>query len=629
MSLYAQLKSPNEASELYYLLKKDGIFPSLASFNLFLELLVSVNRYNEVISVFFSAVNSGIRVDKFSYGKVIQSAVKLGDLKKGFELKDLMERSGNRPNHFVYNVMIGGLCKERRVKDARKMFNEMMERKVAPTKGDIVPLIDGYCKCGDVEAFRLREMMRECNVEVNNVTYNTLLSGLCNAGRMGEASKVLEEMDAHGIVPDPFTYRDMDVATDVFKRLKDKGFVPTEVIFNTIVNGYCKQGNMEKALSVIESMGTFGVKPTCVTFNTVISQFCVSGKIGEAEALFKKMTDNGISPNVQTYNILIDGYGRSDQFEMCFQMLEEMEKKGLQNGVVTYGSLINRLCKDGRVLEAELVLNDMVGRCIQPNAQIYNMLIDGSCCKGKLEDALRFFEDMLKRDIAPTVVTYNSLIKGMCKKGKFDEAEEQHVVFAAVTRDLELGIRPTVSTYHSLLTLCKKEQGLELLEKLVHEMDQMFLKLDRVVYNELIYCYAEHCDADKAFALHDEMVKEGISSDITTYNGLLLGCMKKGKFDIAKDLVARMKAEGLTPNVKTYNILIEGHSNLEDFDGAFSWYREMYDNGFIPTLPLCNQLISGLRNEGRTEVADIICSEMCAKGVDGLSTSDDSLANNL
>ncbi|KAG9148963.1 hypothetical protein Leryth_023875 [Lithospermum erythrorhizon] len=74
-SLYAQLKF------LRWLL-----------LNLFLELLVSVNWYNEVISVFFSAVNSGIMVDKFSYGKVIQSAVKLGDLKKGFELKDLMER---------------------------------------------------------------------------------------------------------------------------------------------------------------------------------------------------------------------------------------------------------------------------------------------------------------------------------------------------------------------------------------------------------------------------------------------------------------------------------------------------------------------------------------------------------
>ncbi|KAG5558303.1 hypothetical protein RHGRI_008284 [Rhododendron griersonianum] len=119
----------------------------------------------------------------------------------------------------------------------------------------------------------------------------------------------------------------------------ENGLVPTEVIYNTIVNGYCRAKEMDKALSTVEQMEIHGLKPSCITFNTLISKFCDSGNMVEATEWVKKMAGRGVAPDSQTYNILIDGYGRSCQFESCFQILEEMESNGVGYSAPTQSAI--------------------------------------------------------------------------------------------------------------------------------------------------------------------------------------------------------------------------------------------------------------------------------------------------
>ncbi|RVW48209.1 Pentatricopeptide repeat-containing protein, mitochondrial [Vitis vinifera] len=146
LSICSESKMVSESAELYMLMKNDGVFPSVASLNLFLESLVSTKRYEETLQLFSETVESGLRPDQFMYGKAIQAAVKLGDLKRATELMTCMKRGGVSPGVFVYNVVIGGLCKEKRVKDAEKLFDEMLDRRVAPNRITYNTLIDGIAK---------------------------------------------------------------------------------------------------------------------------------------------------------------------------------------------------------------------------------------------------------------------------------------------------------------------------------------------------------------------------------------------------------------------------------------------------------------------------------------------------
>ncbi|CAK9138390.1 unnamed protein product [Ilex paraguariensis] len=245
------------------------------------------------------------------------------------------------------------------------------------------------------------------------------------------------------------------------------------------------------------------------------------------------MAGMGAAPNVQTYNTQIDRYGQSYQFERCFEILEEMENKGLKLNVLSCDSVINCLCKDGRLLEVEVILKTMEDGRVSTNAQIYNMLIDGHCIGGKMRDASRFFKEMLRNDITLTLVIKDqNFVLGLCKKDKVAEAEEM---------------------------------ALQIKSK-------------------------EHGDVKKAFALHHEMLNRGIHPDRMTYNSLIMGCFKEGKFQEANNIVGDMKTGGL--------------------------------NGFLPSFSICNVLTSGLREEGKLEEAAIICSEMSLKRLGDWSTSE-------
>nr|GMD54855.1 3-dehydroquinate synthase, chloroplastic [Ipomoea batatas] len=493
-SVYVDSKLLDKASELYSLMRKDGKFPTLSGIKVFLEMLNSSRQYRKALEVFSDAVNANMQIDSNCYSIAIQSAVKLGDLRRALQLMDFMRKSGLRMDAFVYNVVMGGLCKERRVSEARKLFDEMLERRVTPTKVTFNILIDGYCKVGNLEeAFNVREKMRNENVKPNEITFNTLLSGLCKMGRMEEVNKVLEEMKTCGFVPDGFT---------------------SSILFD----GHLRCADIDSSMALFEEVVKKG-----------------NGKMDIAEQILNKLMQNGYSPTEVIFSIIVNGYCKEGNME-----------------------------KDGRLLEAEVIVNDMIDA-------------------GESNKCLEWYEQMKTS-----------------------------------------GVRPTLRTYHPLISACKKEEcGLTLVERIVQEMYQMNLSPDRVVYNELIYCYALHGEVGKSFALRNKMEEQGIHADKMTYNSLILGHLKKGECQEARDLVDTMKARGIVPNSNTYNTLISGHCKLKDFDGAYIWYREMFENGFLPVISICTELISGLKAEGKSKEAQTICSEMSAKGLDEWSSNED------
>ncbi|KAJ0088773.1 hypothetical protein Patl1_33255 [Pistacia atlantica] len=142
---------PVEATQLYYSIRKDGIFPSLASLSVLLECLMNCNLFvDRTLELFEKIVGSGFLTDRFTYGKAVQAVVKLGDLDRGFEIVKSMKRRGVSPNVFVYNVLISGLCKEKKMRDAEKVFDKMCRRKFVATSVTYNSLVDGYSKVGEL-----------------------------------------------------------------------------------------------------------------------------------------------------------------------------------------------------------------------------------------------------------------------------------------------------------------------------------------------------------------------------------------------------------------------------------------------------------------------------------------------
>ncbi|KAJ0098721.1 hypothetical protein Patl1_20443 [Pistacia atlantica] len=57
-----------------------------------LECLVNCNQFDKTLELFEEIVGSGFRLDRFTYGKAVQAAVKLDDLDRSFEIESTKRR---------------------------------------------------------------------------------------------------------------------------------------------------------------------------------------------------------------------------------------------------------------------------------------------------------------------------------------------------------------------------------------------------------------------------------------------------------------------------------------------------------------------------------------------------------
>lgn len=69
---------------------------------------------------------------------------------------------------------------------------------------------------------------------------------------------------------------------------------------------------------------------TEVTFNYLMNGFCKEGKINHGDQLFCKMLQMNLTPNVVTYNILLDGHCEKGDVQEALWLWYEMQRVSLK-----------------------------------------------------------------------------------------------------------------------------------------------------------------------------------------------------------------------------------------------------------------------------------------------------------
>ncbi|ONK71878.1 uncharacterized protein A4U43_C04F13310 [Asparagus officinalis] len=129
-----------------------------------------------------------------------------------------MKVYGLNPNsNLVYNVRIGGLCKLKRMREAKDLYREMLSKRMKP----------------------------------NWVIYNLLIVGFCKEGMLEEAKRVYEEMGKKrvvsgegrcyfGLIHYLCQSGDFEAAMGVYKDAMGKNWMPGFKTMKMLVNGLVK-----------------------------------------------------------------------------------------------------------------------------------------------------------------------------------------------------------------------------------------------------------------------------------------------------------------------------------------------------------------------------------------------------
>jgi pentatricopeptide repeat protein len=209
---------------------------------------------------------------------------------------------------------------------------------------------------------------------------------------------------------------------EIMQKMKKKGCPPTTVTYNTVLDGFCQGGEVDKARSLLLKMARDGVKMDAFTHNTFLALILKIGNVDEALETLRNLIDGGFSPNAVTLNIFLNSFNKLDLHATVHDVLALMPMGCLVIDDITHDILIQNLFVAGKVPQGCILLNEIKEKGFSIGETSYTRVIFGLCNIGRLEEALEVLQDMVDRSVVPETIIYDVLIENLCDQNKVDDA---------------------------------------------------------------------------------------------------------------------------------------------------------------------------------------------------------------
>ncbi|KAK8617491.1 hypothetical protein V6N13_080405 [Hibiscus sabdariffa] len=307
-------------------------FPSIVSFNHLLGAVSKMKHYALVASMCKQMIGcSEFQPNVVAMNIWLRCLCSLKKVDLGFSVFAMIIKLGLQPSPYTMNALLLGLSDEGKIVEAMGLFRKLLK--------------NGY--------------------PCNQYTYGIIIRGLCNSGNTRFAVVLLMKMNGNG------------------------SFEPDAICYSTIIDGFCKEKQMDKALIIFQDMLDRKIEPSVVTFSTLIKGLCDVGRWDEAKRLLAVMVNKGISPNMYVLNALIAPLLKDGKIQEAISLFDLMTQRGIKPNVATYNMLIR-------------ALSDLAA---------YKMLINGYAKSKRKVDTVRLAEEMLQKGLTLDLET-QTLLRG-------------------------------------------------------------------------------------------------------------------------------------------------------------------------------------------------------------------------
>lgn len=399
-------------------------------------------------------------------------------------------------NVYFGNTLLNMYAKYDHASDARKLFDEMIQRDVVTW----TCMISGYIQVGNfAESFRLFNEMDHDSVLPNEVTIATILRAcgiveimciLCFAIKRGHESYELVQNSALMALNRLDSFECM---IKLFSSIRMKSIVS----WNIILSGYASKGEPLKVVKCFESLRA-ELKPTHETLTQAMSALgklgnfsqgqklhCVAVKSGQMDAVFQAclvdfyakcnkllssllLFDEAKANNKYVWCAMILGYIQNGQFENAIDSFKEMQELGYEPNVDTLKSVV-LACTELGALQYGKTIHGYLTRNILSN-DFCKKTLDTSMLNlyarcGDIALARKYFNTIVHKD----VVLWSSMIDAYGIHGLGLEALKLH-------GDMQqCGIRPNSITFLNLLSACGHTGLVNEGRNLFHSMSRTYM----------------------------------------------------------------------------------------------------------------------------------------------------------
>ncbi|KAL9234951.1 hypothetical protein vseg_009761 [Gypsophila vaccaria] len=285
---------------------------------------------------------------------------------------ELVFQQARSPDLLLYNAMIKGYSVSGCFRKSLGLFCDMKSSRVVPNEYTFAPLIK--CCCG----IRDRRAGRVVHCEVVKLGFEQrssvgigIVEFYAGCETMKDARKVFDEM----------RYRDV-------------------VVWNLMVRGYCKTGDVDTGLRLFRQMRERSI----VSWNSMISDLERCGRDREALNLFREMQDHrAYEPDEATVVTVLPVCARLGEVSAGKWLHSYAQSSGLFRDFITVGNaIVSFYCKCGDLETAHRIFREMPRR----NAISWNTLLSGMAFNGKGELGVEFFDEMISKGVKPNDSTF-------------------------------------------------------------------------------------------------------------------------------------------------------------------------------------------------------------------------------
>ncbi|XP_073127372.1 pentatricopeptide repeat-containing protein At3g51320-like [Henckelia pumila] len=311
------------------------------------------------------------------------------------------------------------------------------------------------------------EMLKDGRFYPNSFTFPPLISacakmGCLSLGQMCQGQTVKFGVDGVLPVQNSFIHfyaccKMTDVAMKTFVEMPLKDLVS----WNTIIDGFVREGEMDAAHKLFDSMPQRNV----VSWNVMISGYLNFQNPGTAMKLFRKMMNLGFKSNDTTMVNVLTACGRSNRLKEGRSVHGSLLKSFKLSSLNIDSAIIHMYSKCGRVDHSQIIFDRMSSK----NLFSWNVMILGHCIHGNPIDGLNLYSEMVdksmmlnkstpisdkgvnldKKDwILPDEITFIGVLCACARKGMLNEGRNYFSQMIDVFR-----VKPNFAHYWCMANL--------------------------------------------------------------------------------------------------------------------------------------------------------------------------------
>ena len=390
------------------------------------------------------------------------------------------------------------------------------------------------------------KMMKEAGIEHTAGSYALLIRRYLDDSNLEMAFKILVEMESRGLTPTLKTAEGI-ITLAAQRRMPRLALELAENFEATSVRRLGMDVWVSCLLSSSECLHVSAI--SSLSQPAFVDGAFLSQKEGVLHLWAKVTNELKVLPDEGCAVEVLHTAGRHGLPELAMDVLRVLKTIDVELREYHFAPIIEAFCRTNRIKEALSTLTLIRQNNIEPNADTAHFIFDSIRVNTDAIDATwDALESLHAEGQTIDITAINVVIQASVALGDLQRA------FGTYLMCTELGLKPTLDTYHFLLSGCIAARNRQLGDRLITELKEAKIKPDARTYERLIVLCLSGETYEDAFFYLEEMKAEGLFPPLSVYEAIIQRCVldKDGRYAVA---VKELKELGYTVSTALQGVI--------------------------------------------------------------------------